>query len=69
MFRVIHVTKNLKQELHFKDPEPQLLRSNVVYGLNCSCGSFFVGQTRRNLVKRLDEHQTSLNSKVYNHYV
>ena len=67
MLRFVHVTKNLKQQLHFKDPQPQLLRSNVVYRLNCSCGSFYIGQTRRNLVKRLDEHQTSLNSEVCNH--
>ena len=58
--------KNFKQQLHFKDSQPQLLRSNVVYRLNCSCRSFYIGQTRRNLVKRLDEHQTSLNSEVCN---
>ena len=62
MVRFVHVIKNLKQQLHFKDPQPQLLRSNVVYRLNCSCGSFYIGQTRRNLAKRLDEHQISLNS-------
>ena len=67
MFRFVRVTKNLKQQLHFNDPQPQLLRSNVVYRLNCSCGSFYIGQTRRNLVKRLDEYQTSLNSEVCNH--
>ena len=67
MLRFVHVTKNLKQQLHFKDPQPQLLRSNVVYRLSCSCGSFYIGQTRRNLVKRLDEHQASLNSEVCNH--
>ena len=66
-FRFVLVTKNLKQQLHFKDLQPQLLRSNVVYRLNCSCGSFYIGQTRRNLVKRLDEHQTSLNSEACNH--
>ena len=61
------VETSLVQKLHFKDPQPQLLRSNVVYRLNCSCGSFCIGQTRRHLVKRLDEHQTSLNSEVCNH--
>ena len=50
-----------------KTPKPQLLGSNVVYRLNCSCGSFYIGQTRRNLVKRLHELQTSLNSEVCNH--
>ena len=34
--------------------------------LNCSGGSFYIGQTRRNLVKRLEEHQSSPNSEVCN---
>ena len=42
-------------------------RSKVAYRFNCSCGSFYVGQTRRNLIKRLQEHQTSDTSEVYNH--
>ena len=66
MFRFIHVTKNLKQQLHCKDPQRHLLRSNVVYRLNCFCSFCYIGQTRRNLVKRLYEHQTSLNSEVCN---
>ena len=62
------LAKNLKQQLHFKDPQPQLLRSNVIpYWLNYSCGSFYIGQTRRNVVKLLHEHRTNLNSKVCNH--
>ena len=48
-------------------PQPQLLRSNVVYRINCSCRSFYIDQTRRNLVKRLDEHQISFDSEVCNH--
>ena len=67
MFRYISITKHLKQQLHFKDPQPLLLRSNVVYRLNYSCGSFYIGQTRRNLAKRLDEHQTGLSSEVCSH--
>ena len=50
-FRFIHVTKNLKQQLHFKDPQRHLLISNVIYRLSCSCCSFYVGRTFRNLVK------------------
>jgi len=26
-------------------------RSNVAYRLNCSCGSFYIAQTQRNLMK------------------
>ena len=31
------------------------------------CGSFHIGKTRRNLAKRLEEHQSSPNSEVCNH--
>ena len=65
--RFIHITNKLKQIFHIKDPQRPLLRSNVVYRLNCSCGSFYIGQTRRNLIKRLEEHQTSPTSEVNNH--
>jgi len=32
------------------------MRSNVVYQLKCSCGSVYIGQTRRNLKSRMEEH-------------
>ena len=65
--RFIHNTNKLKQQFLIKDRQRQLTRSNIVYRLNCSCGSFYIGQTRRNLVKRLEEHQSSPNSEVCNH--
>jgi len=37
------------------------MRSNVVYQLKCSCGSVYIGQTRRNLKSRMEEH--NLNTK------
>ena len=64
--RFIHTTNKLKQFL-IKDRQRQLTRSNIVYRLNCSCGTFYIGQTRKNLVKRLEEHQSSPNSEVCNH--
>ena len=67
MFGFIHVTKNLKKQLHFKYPQQHLLISNVVHKLKYSCGSFHIGHTRRSLAERLDEHQTSLTSEVCNH--
>ena len=33
-----------------------LLRSSVVCCPNCSCGSFYIGQTRRNLKSTMEEH-------------
>jgi len=44
-----------------------LFRSNVVYKLKRSCGSVYIAKTRRNLIKRLEVHQTSPNSEVCNH--
>ena len=57
-----HNTNKLKQQFSFKDLQRQLTRSNVVDRLNCSCGSFYIRQTRRNLVKRPEEHQSNFNS-------
>ena len=65
--RFIHTTSKLKHYFHTKVPQCHLRRSNVVYCLNCSCGSFCIGQARRNLIKRLQEHQTSDTSEVCNH--
>ena len=65
--RFIHTTSKLKHYFHTKDPQSHLKKSNVVNRLNCSCGSFYISQTRRSLIKRLQEHQTSDTSEVCNH--
>ena len=65
--RFIHTTTKLKHYFHTKDPQSHLRRSNLVYRLNCSCRSFDTGRTRRNLIKRLQEHHTSDTSEVFNH--
>ena len=65
--RFIHNTNKLKQQFLVKDRQRQLTRSNIVYRLNCSCGSFYIGQTRRNLVERLEEHRSSPCSEVCYH--
>ena len=65
--RFILTTTKLKHYFHTKDPQSHLRRSNVVCRLNCSCGSLYIGQTRRNLIERLLEHQTSDTSEVCNH--
>ena len=65
--RFIHNTNKLKQQFSVKHRQRQPTRSNIVYRLNCSRGSFYVGQTQKNVVKRLEEHQSSPNSEVCNH--
>ena len=65
--RFIHATTKLEHYFHTKDPQSHLRRSNVIYRLNCSCGSFYIGQTRTNLIKRLQDHQTSDISEACNH--
>ena len=43
---------------HPKDRKPVFETSNVVYKINCGqCTSVYVGQTGKNLSKRLHEHQ------------
>ena len=65
--RFIHTTTKLKHYFHTKYPPSLLRRTNVVYRINCSCGFFYIGQTRRNLNKRLQKHQTSDTSEICNH--
>jgi len=44
-----------------KDPLPRLSRSNVVYKINClHCDCSYVGQTRRLLKHRIEEHKSHI---------
>jgi len=44
-----------------KDPLPRFSRSNVVYKINClHCDSSYVGQTRRLLKLRIEEHKNHI---------
>ena len=40
------------------------MKYKVVYKLTCSCGSSYIGQTRRNLINRLKEHSSSDKSEM-----
>ena len=57
----------------FKDKQCTLCRSNVVYKSSCSCDSNYIGQTRRNLMSRLQTHnpksKKSQNTDVTKHLV
>ena len=52
----IHDTLCIGDMFRFKDKLCTLRRRNVVNKLSCSCGSNYIGQTRRNLIIRLQEH-------------
>ena len=64
-FRFIHETNKLKRCFTYKDKHI-LRRSSIVYKLTCTCGSNYFGQTRRNLITRLNEHKFDQPSEVAN---
>ena len=51
----------------YKDRQSLLHSSGVVYQLTCSCGQNYIGQTKRNLITRLNEHRTCEDSEVCKH--
>ena len=53
---VIHKTFSIGDLFRHKENQPLMYRNNVVYKLTCSCGSTYIGQTRRNLQLRMNEH-------------
>ena len=55
-FVLINETFNIGKYFSHKDRQLLLRRSNVVYKINCSCGDTYIGQTKRNLINRLNEH-------------
>ena len=69
--RVIHDTFKLKSFFRVKEGQALLHRSNVVYHIHCSCGSNYIGETARNLLTRLNEHNPGSkkckNTDVTNH--
>ena len=66
-FRFIHETNKLKKYFTYKDKQNHLRRSSVVYKLTCTCGSNYIGQTRRNLITRINEHKFDQRSEVCKH--
>ena len=51
-----------------KDRLPILTRSNVVYKFSCAgCNACYVGETRRHLNVRINEHVSNRGSNVYKH--
>ena len=67
ILRIIDNTWNIGHNFRLKDQQKTLMKYGVVYKLTCSCGSSYIGQTRRNLINRLKEHSSSDKSEVYRH--
>ena len=69
--RVIRDTFKLKSFFRVKEGQALLHRSNAVYHIHCSCGSNYIGETARNLLTRLNEHNPGSkkckNTDVTNH--
>ena len=51
----------------YGDGQPLLHSSGVLYQLTSSCGQNYIGQTKRNLITRLNEHRTCEDSEVCKH--
>ena len=83
--RMINLAKSINPQIHIqpiqrppssiskyfpiKDPIPKLLKSNVVYKLNClDCESSYIGKTIRQTCRRIQEHGANLiKKKTQNH--
>ena len=54
----------LNQMFGFKDKQPKNLQRDLVYGITCSCGRRYIGETCRNMITRFDEHIKTDGSNV-----
>ena len=64
---IVDALSKIGENFRFKNKQPLLMKSGIVYKLTCSCGSIYIGQTRRNLLSRIKEHATSEKSEVCKH--
>ena len=64
---IVDALSKIGENFRFKDKQPLLMKSGIVYKLTCLCGSTYIGQTRRNLPSRIKEHATSEKSEVSKH--
>ena len=62
-----HCNFTIGKQFSFKDRQSLLLSSGVVHRLTSSCGQNYIGQTKRNLTTRLNEHQTCEDTEVCEH--
>ena len=64
---IVDALSKIGENFLFKDKQPLLMKSGIVYKLTCSCGSAYIGQIRRNLLSRIKEHTASEKSEVCKH--
>ena len=62
-----HCTFSIGKSFPYKDRQSLLHSVGVVYQLTCSCGQKYIGQAKRNLIARLNEHRTRQSSEVCGH--
>ena len=62
-----HSTFNIGKLFSYKSRQSVLHSVGVVYQLTCSCRQRYIGQTKRNLITRLNEHRTRQNFEVCRH--
>ena len=62
-----HSTFNIGKLFPYKDRQSLFYSVGVVYQLTCSCGQKYIGQTKRNLITRFNEHRTCQSSEVCRH--
>ena len=62
-----HSTFSIGKLFPYKDRRSLLLSVGVVYQLTCSSCQKYSGQTKRNLISRLNEHRTRQSSEVCRH--
>ena len=57
---VFTTTSTMRQQLtRVKDRIPLLSLAGVVYRVPCGCGMEYIGETKRTLATRLEEHQSA----------
>ena len=62
-----HSTFNIGKLFPYKDRQSLLHSVGAVYQLTCSCGQKYIGQTKQNLITRLNEHCICQSSEVCRH--
>ena len=56
-FVMVHEASTIGEKFRYKDRQTALHSSGVMYKLNCSCGQSYIGQSKRNLKTRINDHK------------
>ena len=61
-FILIHDPYNIGKHFKFEEGQAFFHNSGVVFKLNCSCGQSCIGQTRRSLITKINNHRIHVKS-------